>query len=96
MEALGNSLKRTDLEKNKGLKINARMHAAPTPGRFAKEAGAVPDRREQRRLDQAAGLVPFAVKLDSALVDELRAASQSRQIGISELVGELLRKALRG
>lgn len=86
-------LKRTDLAKNKFLKTNNEMRKAATPGRFADQA-ALPDRREQRKLDQAAGLVPFAVKLNSDLVKEIQALAQKREMGINELVAELLGAAL--
>ena len=68
------SMKRTDLEKNRGLKINARMGAAGFPERFAAGAGSVIDKRGQRKLDQAAGLIPFACKLPACLVKDLQAA----------------------
>jgi hypothetical protein len=70
------------------------MKQTGVPGRFGAEAGAVADRREQRKLDQAAGLVPFAVKLKSELVMEIQAAAQARQIGLNELVADLLKKGL--
>lgn len=41
-----------DLEKNKALKLAGQLRQAGTPGRFG--AGQAPDRREQRKLDQAA------------------------------------------
>lgn len=85
-------MKKTDLEKNKGLKINAQLKQAGTPDRFG--GAAVPDRREQRKLDQAAGLVPFAVKLNGELVKQLHALAQTRGIGMNELVAELLQKSL--
>lgn len=88
-------MKRTDLEKHKGKKVDIRMNQASAPGRFGKTAGAVPDRREQRRRDQALGLVPFAVKLDGDLVKRLHALAQERETGLNELVGELLAKALQ-
>jgi hypothetical protein len=87
-------VKRTDLEKNQFLKINGRISQSGTPGRFGSEAGAVPDRREQRKLDQARGLVPFAVKLDGDLVKQIHELAQSRQAGLNEVVAELLRKGL--
>ena len=89
-------MKKTDLEKNKGLKVSARMLHAGTPARFGKEASAVPDRREQRKLDQAQGLVPFAVKLNGELVKRIQALAQERQVGLNEVVAELLEKALSG
>ena len=87
-------MKKTDLEKNKGLKVDSRMKQAGTPARFGKEASAVTDRREQRRLDQALGLVPFAVKLDGEMVKRVQALAQERKLGLNEVVGELLKKGL--
>ena len=85
-------MKRTDLEKNKALKLDSRLKLAGTPERFA--GGAVLDRKEQRKLDQAKGLIPFAVKLDAQLAEEIRARAMARQMDLNELVGELLRKGL--
>ncbi|HQU81112.1 MAG TPA: hypothetical protein PLU47_16790 [Azonexus sp.] len=85
-------MKKTDLYKNLGLKVESRMKQAGIPDRFAQ--GAVLDRKEQRKLDQAKGLIPFAVKLDAELAGELRALAESRQTGLNELVAELLRKGL--
>lgn len=85
-------MKKTDLYKNLAQKVEGRMKQAGTPDRFAQ--GAVLDRKEQRKLDQAKGLIPFAVKLDAELAAELRSLSESRQLGLNELVDELLRKGL--
>ena len=60
-------MKRTDIAKNLGIKIEGRMKQTGTPGRFA--GSAVLDRKEQRKLDQARGLIPFAIKLDAQLAD---------------------------
>lgn len=87
-------MKRTDLEKNLGLKIKGKISQAGVPGRFGGEAGAVVDRREQRKLDQARGLVPFAVKIDGELAKRIQALAQERGVGLNELVGELLSKGL--
>ena len=89
-------MKKTDLDKNKGIKVNARMLHVGTPARFGAAAGTVPDRREQRKLDQAQGLVPFAAKLNSELVQQIQMLSQERQVGLNELVAELLKKGLEG
>ena len=89
-------MKKTDLEKLKGVSITARMKQADVPGRFGSDAHAVSNRREQRRLDQARGLVPFAVKLDGELVKQIHALAQQRNTGLNELVGDLLKKALAG
>jgi hypothetical protein len=85
-------MKKTDLYKNLALKIDREMKQATTPDRFGQ--GEVLDRKAQRKLDQAKGLVPFAVKLDAQLTESLRTLAASRQIGLNELVGELLEKGL--
>ena len=87
-------MKKTDLYKNQGLKITGQMKQAGALGRFGGEASAVPDRREQRKLDQAQGLVPFAVKLNSELVQQMQTLAQTREMGINEIVAELLKKGL--
>ena len=89
-------MKRTDLEKNMFLKINGKISQSGAPERFGGEAGAVLNRREQRKHDQALGLVPFAVKLDGGLVKQLQELAQTRQIGLNEVVAELLKKGLDG
>lgn len=87
-------MKKTGLDKNKGLKINSKMRQAGSPARFGKEAAVALDRREQRRLDQSLGLVPFAVKLDGDLVKRIQALARERQAGLNEVVAELLKKGL--
>ena len=87
------SLKRTDLAKNLNLKIQGQMQHAAVPSRFAQTA-VVPDRREQRKLDQAAGLVPFAVKLNKELVVRLSDLASTRQVTLNALVDEVLRAGL--
>jgi hypothetical protein len=89
------SMKKSDLDKHLGRKIGGQMKAAGIPDRFGQAAAQVPDRREQRRLDAAAGLVPFACKLPSELAAALRERSAGRADGINGLVAELLQKALR-
>ena len=88
-------MKRTELAKSKGKKIDRAMSQAPTPGRFGQGAGIVMDRREQRKRDQALGLIPFAIKLDGELVKQLQALARERSIGMNELAGELLKKGLK-
>lgn len=87
-------MKKTDLEKNAGNKINSSIARAPVLDRYGPGASAPADRREQRKLDQARGLIPFAVKLDGQLVAQLRAAAEQRQVALNDLVDELLRKGL--
>lgn len=88
-------MKKADLEKLKGGRIEQALARSASPARFGKDAGAAAvSRRDQRRLDQAQGLIPFAVKIDGALVEQVRAQAASREITVDELVTELLRKAL--
>lgn len=87
------SMKATDLEKNRGLKINSQMRNTGVPDRFAK-ANALPDKKEQRRRDQALGLVPFAVKLNQDLVATLQQQAVAREVPLNELVADLLQKGL--
>lgn len=87
-------MKKTDLEKNKGLKINSRLQQVQTPARFG-EAATVPlDRREQRKHDQALGLVPFAVKLNGDLIKQIQQIATDKQQTLSEVTAELLLKVL--
>jgi hypothetical protein len=88
-------MKKTDLEKLKGLKIDGRMKHASTPGRFGAAADVATSRREQRERERAQGLVPFAVKLDGELVKRIRSLAQERQCGLNEVVAELLEKGLK-
>ena len=53
------------------------------------------DRREQRKRDQALGLVPFAIKLEGELVTQLQSLAQERGIPLNELTADLLRKGLK-
>lgn len=82
-----------DLQKNQALKLAGQLKQAATPDRFG-TASQPPDRREQRKLDQAAGLVPFPVKLSQAQADQLRAAAAERGVSTNDIVAEALQKAL--
>lgn len=86
------TMKPSELQKYNALKIVNKMKKAATPDRFG--GTAAPDRREQRRLDQAAGLIPFAVKLNRDLVAQVNALAQERKAAVSDIVAELLRKGL--
>jgi hypothetical protein len=88
------SMKKFELEKNKGLKIDGKMKAAGVQDRFAQGAGTVAGRREQRRRDSAAGLVPFACKLPAELVRQLSERAAVHEGGMNGLVAQLLEKAL--
>lgn len=87
-------MKKTDLVKNLRLKIVGQMQHAAIPGRFAQGSAALPDRKEQRKLDQAAGLVPFAVKLHADLVNQLRERAERDGVNINDLTEQLIRAGL--
>lgn len=86
-------MKKTGMAKSDAKKLMGKM-TAPGVGAFEKTAPVVIDRREQRKRDQALGLVPFAVKLPTALVQQLNAVALEREVSISDLVAELLTQAL--
>jgi len=87
-------MKKTDLEKQKALKLAGKLNAAISPARYG-GASAVVDRREQRRMDRAAGLVSFPVKLHQPLITALTARAESEGVSVNELVNTLLADALK-
>jgi hypothetical protein len=88
------AMKKTDLEKNKALKLTHAMKRSSSE-RFGKGSETVVlDRREQRRLDQARGLVPFACKLDGELVEQLKQRAATHPDGMTGLLTELLQRSL--
>ncbi len=80
------------MAKSDAKKLMGKM-VAPGAGIFDK-ANVEVDRREQRKRDQALGLVPFAVKLNSALVLQLQSRAKERGGDLNEVVAELLTKGL--
>ena len=87
------SMKIAGIDKNKMLKSMGAMKGDVRANRFG-QGSATADRREQRKADQAAGLVPFACKLPLELVNALRDAATTRGVGLNEVVAELLQKSL--
>src|SRR5258706_14133651 len=88
-------MKKTDLEKNKGLKLESRLRQSTFPDRFGPQSSALPDRRLRRRLDQERGLVPFAVKIAAEVVGQIRSLAESSGRDVSDVVEELLRTGLK-
>jgi hypothetical protein len=86
-------MKKTGMAKSDAKKLMGKM-VAPGAAAFGGAETAVVDRREQRKLDQAAGLVPFAVKLNADLVAALQAQAKERGVDLNALVAELLTKGL--
>lgn len=87
-------MKLTDLHKNQGLKIEGESRRGGIPDRYGRGVAQVADRKEQRKLEAAAGLVPFACKLHADLVKEIQARVQSSGAGLNETVADLLKKGL--
>ena len=88
------AMKKFDLEKNKALKLTQSLKQSHSE-RFGKGAELAPaNRREQRKLDQAKGLVPFACKLDAELVEQLKERAAAHPEGMNGLIDALLRQAL--
>jgi hypothetical protein len=88
------SMKKTDLEKALAKKISGRLAGAGVAARYGAGAAGVPDRREQRRRDAAAGLVPFACKLPQPLVKRLAERAAAHEGGVNALLAQLLEQAL--
>jgi len=86
-------MKRTDLEKLKGLRIAGEMKRAGTPARYG-SASALESRRERRRREQAQGLVPVAVKLDARLAGRLHERARARGETLDQVMADLLSAAL--
>jgi hypothetical protein len=85
-------MKRAQLEKLKAARIESgRRHER---GLIPSAEPAALDRKEQRKRDQAAGLVPFAVKLHGDLVKRIHALAQERSASLNDVVAELLEKGL--
>ena len=88
------SMKKTDLEKALAKKIAGRVGGNAAAQRYGQGAAEVPDRREQRRLDSAAGLVPFACKLPQALATRLAERGATHEGGLNALVAQIVAEAL--
>jgi hypothetical protein len=86
-------MKKTGMAKSDAKKLMGQM-ASPGAAGFGNSDTAAVDRREQRKLDQAAGLVPFAVKLNGDLVQQLHAQAKERAVDLNTLVAGLLAKGL--
>ena len=88
------SMKKTDIEKNKNMKIDGKMKSAGVPGRFGQGAAVMVDKREQRRIDSAAGLVPFACKLPADLAKRLSERAAGLEGGVNAFVAQALEQVL--
>jgi hypothetical protein len=87
-------MKRTDLAKKDAERMRNERLAKDSA--FGGAAAPALDRREQRERDRALGLVPFAVKLNGDLVQQLQALAKERGTDLNALAAELLHKGLEG
>lgn len=76
--------KKFDLEKSLAKKTLGQLAQSGTPQRFGAASVPAPDRRAQRRLDQAAGLVPFAAKLPGPLIAAVNDAARAQGLSAGE------------
>lgn len=86
-------MKKADLAKNDAKKLMGKMVAPGTTG-FGNAAAPAVDKREQRKRDQALGLVPFAVKLNSELVKQLQALATETGADLNTTVADVLARGL--
>lgn len=86
-------MKKTDLAKSDAKKLMGKM-AAPGAAGFGTAGAPAVDKREQRKRDQALGLVPFAVKLNSDLVKQLQALAVENGADLNTVVADVLARGL--
>ena len=85
-------MKKTDLAKSDAKKLMNQMGARGAA--FGTGAAPALDKREQRERDRAAGLVPFAVKLNGELVKQLQGLAAESGRDMNDVVAELLKKGI--
>jgi hypothetical protein len=88
------SMKKTDLTKLLAKKLDGRLKSAGVPARYGQGAAEVVDKREQRRRDAAAGLVPFACKLPADLVRQVHQRAGADVGAVNAWVAAALQRAL--
>jgi hypothetical protein len=88
------TMKKTELEKRKGLKLANDLRLAGNP--YARSGETEADWRERRDRDRALGLVPFAAKLPQELVRQMQAEAEARGVRLDDLVAEWLRRGIAG
>ena len=87
---------RFDVGKDTPLQVDlGKMKQGGTPARFSSDTRVI-DRREQRKLDQAQGLVSFPVKIKQTLIASIRSRAAEQNLSTDQVIGELLEQALNG
>jgi hypothetical protein len=84
-----------ELAKRTGLKINLQNKNAGIPTRFAQGVSEETLRKEQRKRDAAAGLVPFACKLPMDVISAVNARAAQDGAEVSAVVQAALAKYLK-
>ncbi len=84
-----------ELAKRTGLKINLQNKNAGIPNRFAQGVSEETQRKEQRKRDAAAGLVPFACKLPMELITALNARATLDGTEVGAVLQAALAKHLK-
>jgi hypothetical protein len=88
------TMKKTELEKRKGLKVTNELRRSGNPFPRASESEA--DRRGRRERERTLGLVSFAVKLPQDLVRQMQAEAQARGAALGDLVADWIRRGMAG
>ena len=86
-------MKKTGMAKSDAKKLMGKM-VAPGAAGFGNSDTVAMDKREQRRRDQALGLVPFAVKLNGELVAQLQALAKDSGKDLNEVVADVVQRGL--
>jgi hypothetical protein len=89
------SMKKADFDKSAMLSAAGQMKFEGRTDKFGKGIS-ISNRKDQRKLDQAAGLVPFACKLPIEMVKMLGDEAIAKNLGMNELVATLLKKGIAG
>lgn len=89
------SMKKTDIEKNKAMKIVGTMKSSLAPDRFAQGAAAATDKKERRARDTAAGLVPFACKLPVDMVRQINERAAAHEDGLNGWMAAVVQAGLK-
>lgn len=87
-------MKKSGMAKSDAKKLMGKM-IAPGATVFGGDNAVAIDRREQRKRDQALGLIPFAVKLNSDLVQQLQALAKARGVDLNEVTADVLTQGLK-
>jgi hypothetical protein len=89
------TLTKADLARQLQLKITGQMRGTAVPDRFGQSASAALEKKEKRKLDAAAGLVPFACKLPSELIKKMNERGAAHEGGLNGWLAQVLEGAVK-